>query len=104
MAQLAVPAGTNEIVTARELLDVLPPQDGALISFDAAHTQDETARKVVMDKGADYLLPVKGNQPTLLKHAERLLPQASFSPSGHHDGESPRSCRDAPNPNLPGAG
>lgn len=84
VAQMAVPAGTNETATARDLLDLLPPVDGALLSFDAAHTNPETARKVVMDKGADYLLPVKGNQPTLLEHAERLLPQASFSPSGAH--------------------
>jgi hypothetical protein len=80
LAQLAVPAGTNEITTARVLLDVLPPLDGALISLDAAHTNAETARKVVIRKGADYLLPVKGNQPGLLEHAQRLLPQASFSP------------------------
>ncbi len=84
VAQMAVPIGTNETATARDLLEILPPVDGALISFDAAHTNPETARKVVMDKGADYLLPVKGNQPTLLDHAERLLPQASFSPSGTH--------------------
>ena len=81
LAQLPVPDGTNEITTARDLLDVLPPLDGMLITFDAAHTNAETARKVVVDKGADYLLPIKGNQPTLLEKAERLLPQASFSPS-----------------------
>jgi hypothetical protein len=80
LAQLAVPAGTNETATARVLLDVLPPLDGALVSLDAAHTNAETARKVVIRKGADYLLPVKGNQPGLLDHAQRLLPQASFSP------------------------
>ena len=84
VAQMAVPSGTNETTTARDLLDMLPPIDGALLTFDAAHTNSETARKVVMDKGADYLLPVKGNQPTLLDHAERLLPQAVFSPSGAH--------------------
>ena len=84
VAQMAVPSGTNETTTARDLLDMLPPLDGALLSFDAAHTNSETARNVVMDKGADYLLPIKGNQPTLLEHAERLLPQAAFSPSCAH--------------------
>jgi hypothetical protein len=88
LAQLPVPPGTNEIATARDLLDVLPPLDGALATFDAAHTNGETARKVVLEKGGDYLLPVKGNQPTLLDHAERLLPQAAFFPSGEHDRES----------------
>lgn len=81
LAQLPVPTGTNEIRTARDLLDVLPPLDGMLVTFDAAHTNAETARKVVLDKGGDYLLPVKGNQPALLEKASRLLPQAAFSPS-----------------------
>ena len=80
LAQLPVPPSTNETATARDLLDVLPPLDGALATFDAAHTNGETARKVVLEKGGDYLLPVKGNQPTLLDHANRLLPQAAFSP------------------------
>ena len=80
LAQTPVPVGTNETATARDLLDALPPLDGALATFDAAHTNGETARKVVLEKGGDYLLPVKGNQPTLLDHANRLLPQADFSP------------------------
>ena len=93
LAQLPVPKGTNEITVARDVLDALPPLDGALVSFDAAHTNAETARKVVMDKGADYLVPIKGNQPALLDRAQRLLPQAAFSPSGRHDRESAWSRR-----------
>lgn len=80
LAQLAVPIGTNETATARELLDILPALDEVMNTMDAAHTNGETARKVVLEKGGDYLLPIKGNQPTLLEHAERLLPQAAFSP------------------------
>lgn len=104
VAQTAVPAGTNETATARDLLDLLPPVDGAMISFDAAHTNGETARKVVMGKGADYLIPVKGNQPNLCAHAERLLPQAAFSPSGDHDREGARPRGDARDPVPPGGG
>jgi len=52
LAQIPVPPGTNETATARELLDVLPPLDGALATFDAAHTNGETARKVLLEKGA----------------------------------------------------
>ena len=33
---------------------------------DAMNTQKATAKKAI-DKEADYVLPVKGNQPTLLK-------------------------------------
>lgn len=90
LAQIPVPEGTNETATARTLLDELPELDGILVTFDAAHTNGETARKVVLEKGGDYLLPVKGNQPTLLDHAERLLPQAAFSPSGANGGEVTR--------------
>lgn len=82
LAQIPVPPGTNETATARDLLDKLPPLDGALVTFDAAHTNGETARKVVQEKGGDYLLPIKGNQPSLLDKADRLMPQAAFSPSG----------------------
>jgi hypothetical protein len=93
LAQLPVPPGTNETATARDLLDALPPLDGALSTFDAAHTNAETACKVVRDKGGDYLLPIKGNQPTLLDHANRLLPQAAFSPCGVHGRERARPGR-----------
>ena len=93
LAQLPVPAGTNETATARTLLDNLPPLDDVLATFDAAHTNAETARKVVLEKGGDYLLPIKANQPTLLDHANRLLPQAAFSPSGLHGREDARSRR-----------
>lgn len=95
LAQLPVPSGTNETATARQLLDRLPPLDGVLATFDAAHTNGETARKVVVEKGGDYLLPVKGNQPTLLDHANRLLPQAAFSPSGVDGRENTGARRNA---------
>ena len=37
---------------------------GAIITADAMHTQKKTA-KLVVEKGADYLLALKGNQSTL---------------------------------------
>ena len=53
---------------------------GVLVSADALHTQDDTARHLVQERGADYLLTVKNNQPTLRAAGERLLPEPSFSP------------------------
>ena len=35
------------------------------VRLDALHTQDETARALVLEHGADYLLTVKANQPTV---------------------------------------
>ena len=52
--------------------------------MDALHTQDETARALVLEHGADYLLTVKGYQPTVREQIEKLVttPQVVFSPSG----------------------
>ena len=66
IAQIDVEEKTNEIPKIRELLDPLPLQ-GAIVTADALHTQRETARFLVKEKGADYLFIVKDNQPTLRK-------------------------------------
>lgn len=74
---------TNEIPVARELLRRLD-LDGRLVSMDALHTQDDTARALVLEHGADYLFTVKANQPTVKENIERLVsaPDGAFSPSG----------------------
>jgi hypothetical protein len=76
---------TNEIPVARELFRKLD-LDGRQVSLDALHTQDQTARELVLDHGADYLFTVKDNQPTLRANIEKLVtaPPADFSPSGRH--------------------
>lgn len=75
---------TNEIPVARELFKKLD-LDGRKVSLDALHTQDQTARELVLEHGADFLLTVKDNQPTVRENIERLVeaPPAKFSPSGH---------------------
>ena len=76
---------TNEIPIARKLF---PEMDlaGRRVALDALHTQDETARDLVLKHGADYLMTVKGNQPTLRVNIEKKIPvpQGGFSPSGDH--------------------
>jgi hypothetical protein len=76
---------TNEIPVARELFKKLD-LDGRKVSLDALHTQDQTARELVLEHGADYLLTVKDNQPTLRANIEKLVtaPPADFSPSLEH--------------------
>ena len=67
LAQLSVPEKTNEITAIPELLDHLAEikqLEGALVTIDAMGTQVEIADKILQHK-ADYLLPLKGNQPTL---------------------------------------
>jgi predicted transposase YbfD/YdcC len=68
LGQVRVPAGTNEITQVKPLLAPME-LEGALITADAAHTQEETARYLVQDKKADYLFTIKGNQPNLHKAA-----------------------------------
>jgi predicted transposase YbfD/YdcC len=67
LAQLSVPEKTNEITAIPDLLDDLAEAgqlEGALVTIDAMGTQVEIAAKILEHK-ADFLLPLKGNQPTL---------------------------------------
>jgi predicted transposase YbfD/YdcC len=67
LAQLSVPEKTNEITAIPELLDHLADArqlQGALVTIDAMGCQVEIANKIVAHD-ADYLLALKGNQPTL---------------------------------------
>jgi hypothetical protein len=76
--QMAVPDKTNEIPCAKQLLAPLDLHD-TVVTADALHTQRETARFIVEDKGADYLFTVKENQSTLY-HDLAQLAQSAFSP------------------------
>jgi predicted transposase YbfD/YdcC len=67
LTQLSVPEKANEITAIPDLLDHLAETnqlEGALVSIDAMGCQVEIADKIV-DHKADYLLALKGNQPTL---------------------------------------
>ena len=67
LAQLSVAEKTNEIIAIPDLLDQLAGAkqlEGALVTIDAMGCQVAIADKIVAHK-ADYLLGLKGNQPTL---------------------------------------
>jgi hypothetical protein len=76
--------GSNEIPAAQNLLRRVD-LDGSLVTADAMHTQTETARIVVQDKGGDYLFTVKGNQKGVADNARELHQKLArgFSPSAH---------------------
>lgn len=63
LLQVRVSDKTNEIPVAQALLPYLPLR-GRVVTADALHTQTAFAQGV-LDQGGDYLLCVKGNQPTL---------------------------------------
>jgi len=58
----------SEQAVAQELVDSLPALDGHVVSADALHCQRSLARSIV-EKGGDYLLQIKGNQPHLEERA-----------------------------------
>lgn len=58
-----VAEGDSEILAARALLECLD-LEGRLVSADAIHCQEETAR-TIRASGGDYLLRLKGNHPAL---------------------------------------
>lgn len=60
-----------EQTAARALIDGLASLEGQTVTADPLHCQRELARAIV-DKGGEYLLQIKGNQPKLLKHARTL--------------------------------
>ncbi len=64
VGQMAVEEKTNEIPKLPYLLDSLPLQQ-TVVTADAIHTQQETARFIVEKKQADYLFIVKDNQSGL---------------------------------------
>jgi predicted transposase YbfD/YdcC len=85
IAQVRVPDGTNEITQAKTLLDpvLIPEGESALITLDAAHTQRETAEYIGGKPRWDYLMTVKGNQPSLQRAVfEKILPLLTEAP--HH--------------------
>jgi predicted transposase YbfD/YdcC len=63
LGQVAVDDGSNEIASIPALLRMLDLK-GALVTLDAAGCQTEIVEQIRMQKG-DYLVAVKGNQPTL---------------------------------------
>jgi predicted transposase YbfD/YdcC len=72
LAQLGVPEKTNEITAIPDLLDALAEAkqlQGALVTIDAMGCQVAIADKIVAHD-ADYLLALKGNQPTLEAEVE----------------------------------
>jgi hypothetical protein len=81
LAQQAVGEKTNEIPCVQPLLAGVDIT-GAVVTADALHTQTATARYLVEEKQADYLLPVKDNQLTLKQDIAALQLDA-FPPAAH---------------------
>lgn len=82
LGQIAIEEKSNEIPALKPLLKKLDLPPGTLITADAMHCQQESARFITQELGGDYLFGLKGNQSGILQKAQHLLTQQGFPPSG----------------------
>lgn len=68
LGQLKVDGKSNEITAIPKLLDVLDVE-GTIVTIDAMGCQVDIADKII-EKGADYVLALKGNQEAGKNHEE----------------------------------
>lgn len=74
LAQVATEEKSNEITAIPKLLELLD-LNGATVTIDAMGCQQDIAEKIV-EYGGDYVLALKGNQPTMHEKAEALFEEA----------------------------
>lgn len=91
-----------ELSASAALLEKLPALDGKIITADPLHCQRKTAQ-VIVAKGGDYLLQIKGNQPNLLKQAQGLdaLKDTPFLPTPTPVTAASKSATCTPSPSNP---
>jgi predicted transposase YbfD/YdcC len=89
VAQTKTETKSNEIVAIPEVLRLLS-LPGTLVSMDAMGCQREIAEQIV-GQGGDYLLQVKGNQPTLRSDIQTLFRQTLVDTE-----HAPLDCGPAP--------
>jgi hypothetical protein len=94
LGQLRVDGKTNEHKAALEFLGVIPIR-GKVVTADAMFTHRDFCAKV-RDRGGDYLLPVKENQPHLRTDIEAAFdaPTAGLSPPTVSGAAAEHSHRD----------
>ncbi len=81
LGQVAVEAKSNEVAAIPRLIELLE-LEGCVVTIDAAGCQKDVAAALVA-KGADYVLALKDNQPTLAEQvADYFLAQAEAGNPG----------------------
>jgi len=87
-AQVKVDEKSNEITAVPKLLAMLKVED-ATVTFDALHCQKSISKQVVA-QGGDYVMMLKGNQPSLQADVQWALDDAAQRgwPDEHDEHES----------------
>ena len=97
--------GNNEAAGALELIEMLQLK-GCVVTMDALHCRRDTAQAIV-ERGGDYVLAVKDNQPGLLRDAKAAIAKAEHNGSkqatttdADHDRKETRTAMVAPAKDL----
>ena len=102
LGQVAVDEKSNEIPAVRDLLKAFASLASAVITIDAMHTQHDTAQ-VILGRGADYVMTVKANMPTLYKQLKKLPWAAVPAVSAVSTDHGRRAARSRPRWPRPGS-
>ena len=86
LGQVKVADKSNEIVAIPKLLEMMAIE-GAIVTIDAMGCQRDIAQQII-DKKADYVLALKGNQGTLREDVELFV--AEQKATGFKDAETSR--------------
>lgn len=62
------------------LLDQIPCLEGSVITADSMQCQQNACAYLTQQRGADYVIGLKGNQAGIFERAQLKLPQAFFAP------------------------
>ena len=78
VAVMAEPRGKGHELKAVQKLLASPDVNlhRAILTADSLHCQDQTAHLITREKGGDYILQIRGNQPTLEAFAQKQLASA----------------------------
>ena len=82
LGQLAVDEKSNEITAVPKLLEMLSLK-GCTVTADALNCQRAIAAKVI-EQGADYVLALKANQPSLHDDVRRFMADPQRAPADTH--------------------
>ena len=81
LAQAAVRTKENEILAARDVLNMLDIK-GMLVTADALHCNAGTTALIV-ERGGDYLIGLKANRTAMLRDVKKLFAQPPSPPLEH---------------------